>query len=143
MIQYPLEFKSSCTSSAGMNSQWTSTSSEQNTLCAIPPEFQGPGGGLSPEDLFNQALMNCFVATFKVYAENSKLTFEKLEVQGRLIVDTNEQKKPVMKSFFLEANITNPSNADKALMLARKASQSGFVLNSVKTECHFDIQIKT
>lgn len=140
MISYPLKFESSTESDCGMNSLWKTRSDQFENTCSIPKEFQGPGGGLSPEDLYNQALTNCFVATFKVYAENSKLTFEKLVVDSKLVVDLDERKKPVMKEFHLSARIHNASNPEKALMLAKKASESGFILNSVKTEKYFEIK---
>ena len=141
MINYPIEFQSTAQSKNGVNSLWKSVSTDNETTCAIPPEFQGPGGGLSPEDLFNSALINCFIATFKVYAENSKLIFSDIKVDSRLIVDLDANRKPVMKEFFLKAKIVEPSNPDKALLLAKKASQAGFVLNSVKTICHFEFEI--
>ncbi len=141
MMPYPIEFKSETASKTGMSSTWMSRSQYQETLISIPPEFNGPGGGLSPEDLFNQALTNCFIATFKVYAENSKLTFEDLIVSSKLIVDLDENRRPIMKEFFLTAQIHSPSNAERALLLAKKASESGFILNSVKTQCHFEFKI--
>jgi organic hydroperoxide reductase OsmC/OhrA len=141
MISYPLHFESSTESEGGMNSLWKTRSDQFESTCAIPKEFQGPGGGLSPEDLYNQALTNCFVATFKVYAENSKLTFDKLIVDSKLVVDLDDRKKPVMKEFHLVARIQNPSNHEKAMMLAKKASEAGFILNSVKTEKYFEIKV--
>ncbi len=141
MTNYPLEFNSQTTSTAGIQSNWKTKSNDRESPMAIPPEFSGPGGGFSPEDLFNQALANCFVATFKVYAENSKLSFEDLTVNARLVVDHDETKRPVMKEFFLHAKIKVPSNADKAILLAKKASQSGLILNSVKTICHFNFEV--
>ena len=143
MIQYPIEFSSSTESMGGMTSLWKTASPDGASQCSIPKEFMGPGGALSPEDLFNHALTNCFVATFKVYAENSKLQFEKVTVESKLIVDLDERKKPVMKEFFLKAVISHPSNPDKAKLLAKKACESGFILNSVKTMCHFDIHVES
>ena len=35
-------------------------------VTTIPSEFEGPGGGYSPEDFYALALLNCFGATFKV-----------------------------------------------------------------------------
>ena len=140
MITYPIEFSSFTASTAGVDNNWTTQSKEgRETACSVPPEFMGPGGALSPEDLYNHALANCFVATFKVYAQNSKLEFKNMKVFSKLIVDLDENKKPVMKDFFLSAIIESPSNAEKAMMLAKKATTSGFILNSVKTKCHFDI----
>ena len=141
MIQYPIEFIAATKAAGGIKTNWSTTSSEGETAVAIPPSFQGPGGGHSPEDLFNYALVNCFVATFKVYAENSRLTFEGVSVASRLVVDLDEKRRPVMKEFFLQAKIKNPSSSDKAMLLAKKAADSGFILNSVKTQCHFDFEI--
>jgi organic hydroperoxide reductase OsmC/OhrA len=134
MIKYPIDFASSATATGDLMSNWAIRSGQMEASCCVPVEFDGPGGGFSPEDLFAQALTNCFVATFKVYAHHSKLVFEKVEAKGRLSVDLGEQRKPVMKSFHLQVNIVGASQPDRAKMLAEKAFQSGFILNSVKTE---------
>ena len=120
---------------------WQTQSDGIITTVAIPAEFQGPGGGLSPEDLFAQALTNCFVATFKVYAENSKLSYEEVHVHSELKVDFNENKKPVMSECILKVRITNASSKEKAELLCRKTSESGFILNSVKTKLVFEFDI--
>ncbi len=140
MINYPLSFFAQAESSQGIQSSWNTESQNINSLCAIPPEFEGPGGGLSPEDLFAQALTNCFIATFKVYAEKSKLAFERVQLKTELIVAPNEQKKPVMKNCLLNVTITGCANEDKARVLAERAFQSGFILNSVKTELKMNLQ---
>lgn len=142
MITYPMQFDSESQSTAGMKSLWTSHAAGLSSSISIPPEFEGPGGGLSPEDLFNQALANCFLATFKVIAEHSRLTFDRIAVKSRLVVAPDESKKPTMKEFNLSATIFNPSNAQKAILIAGKASETGFVLNSVKTKCHFEFTVE-
>lgn len=142
MTQYPIEFQSVSSAQAGVEFHWTTqVSFQQEIAVSIPPEFHGPGGRSSPEDLFNAALVNCFIGTFKVMAANSKVTFQELSVSSRLQVDLDEHKKPVMKDFFLKAVLVNPSNPERALLLAKKAAESGFILNSVKTQCHFDFQV--
>ena len=109
--------------------------------CAIPPEFEGPGGALSPEDLFAQALTNCFLATFKVYAEKSNIQFSHVAATSELIVDLDENKKPIMKKFILHAEISGCENAGLARTIAERAFASGFILNSVKTELQFTLNI--
>lgn len=141
MIQYPMHFSTKAQTQAGMNTVWNVDSSDFNLSCAIPPEFEGPGGALSPEDLYAQALTNCFIATFKVYAEKSKLNFESLSAQGQLVVDLDENRKPCMKKFNLKAQIKSPDSKEKAEMLLQKAFKSGFILNSVKTELSLEIQV--
>ncbi len=96
---------------------------------------------MSPEDLFAQALTNCFLATFKVLAENSKVTFEKIDVKGRLTVDLNEHKQPRMRACHLAIRLTSPSDRDKAKRLVDKTMQSGFILQSVQTVLSHDVEM--
>lgn len=140
-MKLPLDFKAEATTTHGINTTWSVSSSDQNLTCAIPPEFNGPGGGLSPEDLFAQALTNCLVATFKVYAENSKLTFSKLKVLTDLTVDLNEAKKTIMKKCHFNITVDGSSNSSKTEILIKKAFESGFILNSVKTELTYNLQL--
>ncbi len=142
MIQYPLHFTSHSESPSGMATHWKAIASELPVCSvAIPPEFDGPGGAHSPEDLFNLALGNCFIATFKVYAQMSKLEFTKVSVDTHLSVDVDDAKRPVMKSAELRVKIEGASDARKAQLLADKASRSGFILNSVKTALTFSFEI--
>jgi organic hydroperoxide reductase OsmC/OhrA len=89
VIQYPLVFKVKSSAQAGIAAHWETSSPSVATPVpmAIPPEFEGPGGGFSPEDIYGFALTNCFVATFKVIAEKSKLTYKTLHAEGTLTVD--------------------------------------------------------
>ena len=140
MIQYPITFETKTVSDAAMRSTWEVSSGEQTTTCCIPPEFAGPGGGFSPEDLFAQALTNCFLATFKVICENSKVTVAQVEVAGRLTVDKNESRQPVMKAFHFTIRLHGASHPDRAKSIAKKAIESGFILNSVKTVVTYNIE---
>ncbi len=137
-MKYPITFSSLSESQSGMDKSWNVRCGELQTRLSIPTEFEGPGGGLSPEDLFNQALSNCFLATFKVYAEMSKLSYESISISSDLIVDLDDSKKPIMKSLLAKVTLRKPSDPEKALFLAKKAARSGFILNSVKTQCQFD-----
>ena len=141
MIKYPIQFEVSAQANSGLSTPWSATALGHKTVCSIPPEFEGPGGALSPEDLFAHALTNCFIATFKVYAEHSKLVFDDLTAKSKLIVDLNESKKPVMKRLELTVNLKNPNNPERAKILAKKAFESGFILNSVKTELDFNFNV--
>ncbi len=109
-----MNFKAEAKAANGMGGTWEIKSYESLSKCAIPPEFGGPGGAFSPEDLFAQALTNCFVATFKVYAQASRVEFQSVNATSNLVVDTNEAGKPVMKKL---------------------------ILNSVKTELEFNLQV--
>lgn len=138
-MKLPLNFKAEAVTKHGIQQNWTIQSYGNEAQLAIPPEFNGPGGGFSPEDLFAQALTNCLIATFKVYAENSKLTFEDLKVNADLTVDFNENKKTVMKKCHLNVVLKGASQPEKGTLLIKKAFESGFILNSVKTELSYSL----
>lgn len=141
MTNYPIAFQARAKSPAGIESSWKSESQNISNICAIPAEFEGPGGGLSPEDLFAQALTNCFIATFKVYAEKSKLQFVDVSVQTELIVDLNEFQKPVMRKCSLNVTITGGEKPERIKIIAEKAFKSGFIINSVKTEMSMKLEL--
>ncbi len=141
-MNYPMTFKASSSSLSGISTHWQGEASSFPVGLSIPPEFEGPGGALSPEDLFCLALTNCFLATFKVYAQYSKLSYGEISLTSELVIDLDENKRPVMKKFNSLVKINGVSQIDRALMLAKKTAQSGFILNSVKTECHFEFEIQ-
>lgn len=143
MIQYPLKFPFKASAQASVVSAWqTSTPTlEQQLPAAIPPEFSGPGGGYSPEDFYALAIANCFVATFKVFAEKSRLTFETIEVTGHLEVDRDEKGAPWMARVFLHVHLRGPSSAENAQRLLDKVKNSCLVLNSIKTEKIFEFKL--
>jgi organic hydroperoxide reductase OsmC/OhrA len=142
MFKFPMNFTANAISNSDTTQTWKVSCNENVSHCAIPVEFGGPGGGFSPEDLYAQALTNCFVATFKVYAQASKLEFESINVKSDLTVDLNEQGKPVMKDFVLNVEITGAKNPQRIQTLAEKAFSSGFILNSVKTNLQLNLDIK-
>ena len=108
---------------------------------AIPPEFEGPGGGYSPEDIYAFALMNCFIATFKVISEKSKLSYQGIQASGTLTVDRNETGVPWMKEFSLKVEITGAEDPERTRRLLEKTSQSCMILNSVKTGKSFEFRV--
>jgi organic hydroperoxide reductase OsmC/OhrA len=134
MISYPVSFHGLSEASSGIKNEWKVISSGLASTCSVPKEFEGSGGAFSPEDFFLLSLQNCFVATFKVFAEYSRLSFDKLNVTGELIVDKNENLKPIMKACKLIIELTNPSDKKKAELLIKKTLENGFILQSVKTE---------
>lgn len=146
MLNYPMKFEVKATSESGIQANWSTTTGTNDLgplTCAIPPEFSGPGGGLSPEDLYALALENCFVATFKVFAEKSKLTFRELNCEGRLEVDRDEAGKPWMARFHLKVQLTGVEQAENARRLLEKTSSSCLVLNSVRTQKSFEFVVNS
>ena len=143
MKQYPLIFEAFAATASGIMSRWTTgvKSFNQQLDAAIPPEFDGPGGGYSPEDFYVLALQNCFMATFKVFAEKSALNFSELQCAARLEVDRDPNGRPWMARLHLQARLSGVSQKEKAQRLLEKTSQSCMILNSVKTEKSFEFTI--
>ena len=141
MLKLPIEFRSSATAHKNVSVPWLIQSGEYSSNCAIPPEFGGTGGAFSPEDLFLQALINCFVGTFKVYAQASKISYTDLVVSGLLTVDHNASGAIRMQSCMLKINLYGVSKPDRVSALVDKVFRDGFILNSVKTEIHHQLVI--
>lgn len=143
MVKFPMKFEVQANASSGIHSQWTSQSDLLPPIpSAIPPEFMGPGGGYSPEDLFALAVLNCVIATFKVYCEKAKLAFQTIQGKASLTVD----KLPTEAGFGMtQIDITlnvvgtsDPDNAKKTLELAIKDCA---VSNSIKSGKTFHINV--
>lgn len=143
MLSYPMHFKVSSESQSGIQTTWQTgaAAAVEKVNVAIPPEFSGPGGGFSPEDLYAMALTNCYIATFKVFAEKSRLTFKNLKITSTLSVDRNEKGQPWMSKIHLDIELSEVTQKENAQRLLEKTSQSCMILNSVLTEKTFDFRI--
>lgn len=146
MIHYPLSFNVDVSELRGASQTWKSRASQTQDLgaleCAIPPEFEGPGGGFSPEDFFALAVANCFGATFQVIAHKSSVTFEGASVSARLTVDRDDSGRPWMKHVLLKASVrAGGSNPERIRRVLSKTSQSCLVVHSVKTHVEFEFEV--
>jgi len=144
MVSYPLHFEVSAQGRGGVETPWrTGTEhTDRYTEAAIPPEFSGPGGGFSPEDLYAMSLLNCFVATFKVLAKNSRLDFEEVRAKGRLTVDRGADGKPWMSHMGLNVELrTGGGDRAKGELLLKKTAANCLILNSVRTEKSFEFVV--
>jgi peroxiredoxin-like protein len=139
-MQLPIIFKVKTNSQSGINKVWKSHANEHSLITAIPNEFEGPGGGFSPEDLYALSLANCFLATFKVIAEKSRLNYESLIVETELQVDLDSNNQLMMKKIIFNVTIINPENKERALRLLDKTPSKCMILNSVLTEKQFIFQ---
>ena len=145
MIQYPLKFRFTAQGTSGIQQVWsTNTQDASSMTCAIPPEFDGPGGGYSPEDFFGLAVMNCFVATFKVIAERSKLSFLEVKAQAELIVDRDAQGAPWMSAMNVQINLRLQPGQEhsRARHLLEKTAASCLVARSIKTDVRFFFELE-
>jgi organic hydroperoxide reductase OsmC/OhrA len=141
MHKLPLIFYSKADANNDFEKPWLIQSGALQAECAIPTEFGGNGGGFSPEDLYLQALINCFIGTFKVYAKASRINFSNLSVTGELTVDQNQTRQVSMKKVILNIQIQGTDRPERIETIVAKTLRDGFILNSVKTEIEHKLEI--
>ena len=142
MIKYPLKFKANAKASAGSQTTWTAQAEENAPIpCAIPPEFMGPGGGYSPEDLYALALLNCVIATFKVFAEKSALNFTEVTGEAELTIDRGEGGMPWINHIALKLSLSGASDPEKGEKVLQEAKKACIVCNSMRTEVSLETQL--
>ncbi len=138
MIKYPLKFKASAKATPGPSNTWTAQAEDNAPItCAIPPEFMGPGGGYSPEDLYGIALLNCVLATFKVFAEKSQIAFTEADGTADITIDRGEGGMPWISHIALHVTLTGASDPAKAETVLHESKKACIVCNSMKTEVSF------
>lgn len=143
MPKFPMKFEVQATASSGISSPWTvQTDLLPPIPSAIPPEFMGPGGGYSPEDLFALSVLNCIIATYKVYCEKGQLTFREIKAKALLTVD----KQPAQAYFSMtqidiSIEVTGASDREKARKILDSAIKDCAVSNSIKSGKTFHISI--
>jgi organic hydroperoxide reductase OsmC/OhrA len=141
----PKTFHVQSVSESGIQTSWMSHLSNKNQpeikMC-IPPEFEGPGDGYSPEDLYGLALLNCFIATFKFVAEKSRLEFKNITGNAELTVGLGDKKSPWMQKLEISILLSGAPQAERALNLMEKTKKNCMIINSVNTEVIFHFQVE-
>jgi organic hydroperoxide reductase OsmC/OhrA len=142
-MKFPMKFEVSAIATEGIGSQWTAQTDQLPPIpSAIPPEFNGPGGGYSPEDLYAIAVLNCLIATYKVYCEKSKISYQQIQGRGLLTVD----KQPSEPSFFMSRieifiDVSGCSDPSKGKQLLEAAVRDCAVSNSIKSTKAFHLTV--
>lgn len=142
-MQLPSKFTVQASSLQGIDSVWESIAEELEPIqSSIPKEFNGPGGGYSPEDLFALAAINCIIATFKVYAEKSNLTFEKIEASAELTIDRHPSENFLsMTHINIKLDVEKASDPERVQKVLERAVKDCAVCNSIKTGKTVDIHV--
>lgn len=138
MIKYPLFFEAKTKSPSGSQTKFEGSSENFPPIpCAIPKEFGGPGDGYSPEDLFALSVISCLVATFKVFAERGKLSYETIEGGAKLTIDRNAQGVPSFQKLDLSFKLTGVEDQEKAKAFLAEAEKYCLVSNAITPEKTF------
>ncbi len=100
-----------------------------------PPEFRGPEGVITPEDLFVAAATACHMTTFVAFARKMRFEFKSLTCEGTGILERVDKgfqfTKLIMRSTVVVASEELRAKAMRALELTGKYC---LVTNSMKCE---------
>jgi organic hydroperoxide reductase OsmC/OhrA len=100
---------------------------------APPPEFDGPGGAWSPENLLVAALADCFILTFRGVSRAARLEWLKLDcrVEGTL---ERVEGAAWFTRYATFATLTVPAGSDvaKASALLERAEKNCLISNSLR-----------
>ncbi len=144
MCAFPITFHVQSQGLFGVEEKWTNSLVDKDCTpleMAIPPEFEGPGGTYSPEDLYALSLMNCYLATFKYIAQKSKLAFDSIYGDAILYVDKGNAIAPWMEKIEIRITLKGVIQKERALGLMEKTKGHCMILNSVKTNIHYNFEV--
>jgi organic hydroperoxide reductase OsmC/OhrA len=139
-----MQFTVTAQANAPIEQSWTCTGNEPNLppiSCSIPPEFKGPGGAYSPEDLFALSILNCEIATFKVFCSRMQVTFNKISGKAIVSVGKNAQGVLAITKLDITMRLEGASDAEKAKKLLEEAKKHCLIANAVKTEMNFNYEL--
>jgi organic hydroperoxide reductase OsmC/OhrA len=143
MVSYPLVFEVYAEALAGVGTPWTT---QQNSLAplsiAIPPEFNGPGGHYTPEDLLTLSLLNCIIAMFKFKCEKNQILFGKIKGKAVAKLDIDQANNQLFISTIdVTLDVEGSSNIERAKELLDSSVKTCPVTNSLKTGKTFHLNV--
>ncbi|MFX1368430.1 MAG: OsmC family protein [Promethearchaeota archaeon] len=108
-----------------------------------PPEFEGPEGIVSPEDLFVGAAASCFMTTFVTFTKKMRFDFKSFSCEGYGTLERVEKgfqfTKLLLKTTVVVESEDFIPKADRALDLAGKYC---LVSNSMKCSTEHENIVK-
>lgn len=138
MIQYPLSFEVSAESTSGIQSSFQAVAENLPPItCAIPQKFHGPGGGYSPEDLYALSVVTCFIASFKVFAERTKLEYNSIKGNGELIVDRDAKGKIGIQRLDMTFALNGVKDENQTKKILAEAEKFCLVSNAITIQKNF------
>lgn len=102
---------------------------------ASPPEFKGPPGVISPEDLFVSAITACMMTTYDSFAERAGLSSYGFEAETTGTLEHDGEKYSFTRvEIRARIRVTEESQRRLALELLEKAHKYCLVSASVKSK---------
>jgi organic hydroperoxide reductase OsmC/OhrA len=129
-------------SAQGKNNIVVSAEGLPDIESAGPPQFGGPGGVWSPEELLVAAVADCFILSFRAIARTARLEWSTLECEVDGELDKIE-KFTQFTGFKVQAKLTIPDEKDrkKAGVILEKADKYCLVSNSLKAASELTTEV--
>ncbi len=141
MIKFPMKFEVAASAKSGIQSSWSAHAGDLPPIsCAIPLEFNGPGKGYSPEDLFGASILNCLIAIFKVYCEKQQVSFS--EIKGKVILTIDRApSENIISVTHVDAHleVVGATDIEKAKKIMNSSVKDCIISNSIKAGKTFHI----
>jgi len=114
----------------------TAATSGTKVGIAVPPEFQGPGGGTNPEELLTSAIASCYTITYGIIATNRRIPVEKIETNAVGVVEQqgmifNYKQITIRPTITLSSGATD-DQVTAATDNAHKADNYCIITNAVR-----------
>jgi peroxiredoxin-like protein len=102
---------------------------------ASPPQFGGPPGTWTPEHFYAAAAAACWMTTFAVVAELSKLEVAASSITGEAFVERGDDRRFSIPRIVLRPRVAvrREEDRDRALRLIQKAEDACLVARSIRT----------
>ena len=115
---------------------------KDNIKVAVPPEFGGHEGLISPEDMFVGSMNSCFMTTFLVFCKKSgiDLVSYKSSAIGHL---EKVDGKNVFTKIVLKPQIKANASSDEVMAVVGHVKEYSIVLNSMKTDVEVEATIES
>jgi peroxiredoxin-like protein len=111
---------------------------------ATPPEFGGPEGLTSPEDLYVASAAVCYMSTFAAVAERMELSFSDFSCEADGLLESVQGEGMLFTHIELRPKVTvAPDMAETAQKALEKAKKHCLVTNSMKTDVTLVTDVKT
>lgn len=143
MVQFPLHFEIEATAKEGIGQTWeTKIKDSPPVKATIPVEFGGPGDGYSPEDFFAMGVLNCIIATFKVYCEKGSLHFENLTSSAKATMGKHPTEHCLcITEIEISINVEGSSDADKVKKTLEHSIKECAISNSITSGKTFHLNV--
>jgi organic hydroperoxide reductase OsmC/OhrA len=109
---------------------------------AAPPEFDGPGGVWSPENLLCASLADCFILTFRSISRAARFEWTRVECRVEGVLDRVERISQFVRyATFAKLTVRSGSDLEKARDLLARAERGCLITNSLRGSHVLDAEV--